>query len=177
MKNEKLEPVDKIRVCLSVKEWELLVEETFIDDDLTNSVVMEGNKKYIDWSADDIDCVLGYVAEAANHVENAQVVKLLDKLFDKIEKFEIKLSGKTVPRKSAKIVEFIPDWAKADARLRTTPYSEEELDTLTKGTIGSIEDLDIWKNLVAMVGLEDATQTIRMALKDGQGISSKKRGH
>ena len=84
----------QIHVCLSAGEWELLVEETFIDDDLTNSVVTDGNNKYINWSADDVDCVLGYLAEAANHVENKLTLKRLDKLINKIEKFEKKCATK-----------------------------------------------------------------------------------
>ena len=78
---------------------------------------------------------------------------------------------------NSKADEYVLDWAKGDAKLRTMPYSEEELNILTKGTIGSIDDLGIWRNLVAMVGIEDATKTIRMALKNQQGMGNKTLGH
>ncbi len=101
MKFNNLSSDDKIQVCLTAKEWDLLIEDTFIDSDLTDS------------------------------------------------------------------------WARPDAKLRTTPYSEEELDRLAEGTIASIDDLEAWKNLVAMVGIKDATQTIRMALQSQQSVNVK----
>jgi len=175
MRYDILGPDDKFRVGLSTAEWSLLLDETFIDDDLTNSVVSDGNKKYINWSMDDLDCVIGYIAEAANHIDNKKIVNRLEKLLDKLEKIEDRKVAKIVPFKTLETNEYVHDWARADAELRTTPYTEEELDIITKGTIGAIDDLAAWKDLVAMVGLEEATLTIRMTLQhqlDNYGINN-----
>lgn len=59
-------------------------------------------------------------------------------------------------------------WILGDAHPWTSLCTEKELEELTVGTIRSIEDLDEWKDLVAMVGLEDATQTIRTAIQSQQ---------
>jgi len=99
----------------------------------------------------------------------------LEKLLDKLEKIEDRKVAKIVPFKTLETNEYVHDWARADAELRTTPYTEEELDIITKGTIGAIDDLAAWKDLVAMVGLEEATLTIRMTLQhqlDNYGINN-----
>lgn len=166
----------KMRVRLSPKEWKLLTEETFIEDELIDSVETDGNKICICWSSDELECVIGYLAEAANHVEEQSIVKQLDKLLDKLDKIEYNQSRKFIPTLKVESGEDVPEWAKADAKPRTTAYSEAELDALTKGTIGSIDDLEVWKSLVERVGLEEATETIRRALRNQQ-ILSKKPGH
>ena len=157
MIDSSISPVEKIKICLSLNEWDLLITETFIDNDLTASVVTDGKNKQISWSVDDIEDVIGYIAEAANHVKNKLIVKKLIKLLDKIEN-----SSKIQPD------DYVPDWAQDGAKLRTAPYTEEELDVLTEGAIGSIDDLGIWKNLVATVGLDAAKQTIRRSLQKQQ---------
>lgn len=166
---------DKIRVCLTSKELDLIKEETFIDDELVDPIDTLNGKFYFNWSVDDIDSVLGYIAEASNHIENKETIKKLDRLYDKIEKSVNIKRTKKKPMRDKKPFESVPDWAQEDAKLRTTPYTEQELDLLTKGTVESIEDLDVWKNLVEMVGIGDATQTIRRALQEQQPGDKKSR--
>jgi hypothetical protein len=161
----------KIRVCLTANEWNLLTKQTFIENELVDSVEAYDDKRYIHWSSDDFDCVIGYISEAANHKMDKAIAKKLVKLLNKIEKLARTKATDNGSQEKMEPSGSVLEWARDDAKLRTTPYTEEELDTLTQGTIESIEDLDEWKNLVAMVGLVDAKQTIRMALQSQQVIS------
>ena len=58
----------------------------------------------------------------------------------------------------------LPDWVIDDSPGRSTPYTEEELDLLVEGTVESIQDTSVWKNLVLKVGKEEARQILRTRL-------------
>jgi len=58
----------------------------------------------------------------------------------------------------------VPDWVNEDSPIRSTPYSEEELDLLVEGTVQGIRDTAAWTNLVQQVGEEEARRALRARL-------------
>ena len=58
----------------------------------------------------------------------------------------------------------VPDWVNEDSPIRSTPYSEEELDLLVEGTVQGIRDTAAWTNLVQQVGEEEARRVLRARL-------------
>ncbi|MFC1836293.1 hypothetical protein ACFL2Q_16495 [Thermodesulfobacteriota bacterium] len=57
-----------------------------------------------------------------------------------------------------------PSWVVDEHLDRTTPYTEEELDLLVEGTLESIRDTAVWKNLVHEVGMQEALDRLRSRL-------------
>jgi hypothetical protein len=55
----------------------------------------------------------------------------------------------------------IPSWVREHLPIRSTPYSEEELDLLVEGTVEGIRDTAAWKDLVRQVGQEEARRVLR----------------
>ncbi len=53
-----------------------------------------------------------------------------------------------------------PSWVD-DSRVRTTSYTEAELDLLQDGTLEGIHDTPAWLELVEKVGVEEARRILR----------------
>ena len=60
--------------------------------------------------------------------------------------------------------EDIPAWVDEDATIRTTPYTEQELDNLVESTLESIKDTSAWTKLVCQVGEDEARNELRARL-------------
>jgi len=58
----------------------------------------------------------------------------------------------------------VPSWVVDEHLDRTIPYTEEELDLLVEGTLESIRDTAVWKNLVYQVGMKEALDRLRSRL-------------
>ena len=86
MKKKKIPYGRKVRVKLTIKERDLILNETFYDLDLLKLGIVEGKHAVFYLSLDDIENIQGYVAAEANHIEDMKLQRELDRLFDKFQK-------------------------------------------------------------------------------------------
>jgi len=87
----KLGQNDKIPVALTLGQRDLILNQTFAGPDLTESLrraPMEGDKIVVRYTLSEIDELMGYVAAEANHSQNRQLVRELDRLHDYLSTFE-----------------------------------------------------------------------------------------
>jgi hypothetical protein len=75
----------KIPVKLTLRERDLIRNETLYHPDFAKYAVVEGNGIMLDLSLDDIEDVQGYIAASANHTDNKKLQKELDRLFKKFQ--------------------------------------------------------------------------------------------
>jgi len=87
MKRKKISYGTKLPVKLTLRERDLIRDETFYDPDFGKFSVVEGKEIRIELSLDDIEEIQGYVAAEANHTKNSKLEKELDRLFDKLQVF------------------------------------------------------------------------------------------
>ena len=87
MKRKKIPYGTKLPVKLTLRERDLIRDETFYDPDFGKFTVVEGKEIRIELSLDDIEEIQGYVAAEANHTKNSKLEKELDRLFDKLQVF------------------------------------------------------------------------------------------
>lgn len=77
----------KLPVTLTLRQRDLIRDETFCDPSFANCAVVDGTGIKADLSLDKIEEIQGYVAAAANHTNNAKLRKELDRLFAKLQVF------------------------------------------------------------------------------------------
>ncbi|NGZ11361.1 MAG: hypothetical protein CV088_18650 [Nitrospira sp. LK70] len=77
----------KLPVTLTLRERDLIRDETFCDPNFAKCAVMEGTGIRVDLSLDEIEEIQGYVAAEANHATNFKRRKELDRLFDNLHLF------------------------------------------------------------------------------------------
>ncbi len=77
----------KLPVTLTLRERDLIRNETFCDPDFAKCAAVDGSGVRVDLSLDDIEEIQGYVAATANHTKNAKLRKELNRLFDKLQVF------------------------------------------------------------------------------------------
>ncbi|RJQ18997.1 MAG: hypothetical protein C4560_06695 [Nitrospiraceae bacterium] len=87
MKRKKIPYGTKLPVKLTLRDRDLIRDETLGNPDFAKFAVVEGKGIRVDMSLDDIEEVQGYVAAAANHTENKKLQKELDQLFKKLQVF------------------------------------------------------------------------------------------
>jgi len=85
VKRKKVPYGTKLPVKLTLRERDLIRDETFCDPDFAKFSVVEGKGLKIEMSLDDIEEIQGYVAAEANHTENKKLQKELDLLFNKLQ--------------------------------------------------------------------------------------------
>lgn len=85
MKRKKIPYGTKLPVKLTIRERDLIHDETFCDPTFAKVAVVDGKGIRVDMSLDDIEEVQGYVAAEANHTENKKLQRELDRLFDKLQ--------------------------------------------------------------------------------------------
>ena len=85
MKGKKIPYGTKLPVKLTIRERDLIRDETFCDPDFAKVAVVYGKGIRVDMSLDDIEEVQGYVAAEANHTKNKKLQRELDRLFDKLQ--------------------------------------------------------------------------------------------
>ena len=84
MRRTKIEPDSPVEVLFTRRERDLVIEETFAGQNLTERLRMAavaGTKLAVRYTLDDLDELVGRVAAAANHAEDAKLRKALDALF------------------------------------------------------------------------------------------------
>ncbi len=62
-------------------------EHTFADPEFGSFAVLEGSRLRFNLSLDDIEELQGNVAAEANHTENKQLQRRLDRIFEKLQTF------------------------------------------------------------------------------------------
>ena len=58
----------------------------------------------------------------------------------------------------------MPSWVAAESPVRTTPYTEAELDRLVEDTLSGVRDTIAWHDLVGRVGEQAARRELRARL-------------
>lgn len=87
MKRKKIPYGTKLSVKLTLRERDIIRNETFCDPDFAKFSVVEDKGIKVDMSLDDIEEIQGYIAAEANHTENKKLQKELYHLFDKLQVF------------------------------------------------------------------------------------------
>ena len=87
MKRNKIPYGTKLPVKLTLRERDILCDETFCDPRYVQLAVIVGKGIQVDLSLDVIEDIQGYVAAAANHTENSKLEQELDRLSDKLQGF------------------------------------------------------------------------------------------
>lgn len=87
MKRKKVPYGTKLPVKLTIRERDLIRDETFCHPDFAKVAVVDGKRIRVDLSLDEIEEIQGYVAAEANHTENSKLRKELNRLFGKLQVF------------------------------------------------------------------------------------------
>ncbi|MDF0676784.1 MAG: hypothetical protein P0120_20975 [Nitrospira sp.] len=77
----------KLPVTLTLRERDLIRDETFCNPDFAKCAVAEGRGIRVELSLDEIEEIQSYVAAEANHATNSKRRKELDRLFAKLQVF------------------------------------------------------------------------------------------
>ncbi len=85
MERKKIPYGTKLPVKLTLRERDLIRNETLCNPDFAKFAVIDGKGIKIDLSLDDIEEIQGYIAAEANHTENKKLQKELDRLFKKFQ--------------------------------------------------------------------------------------------
>lgn len=85
MKRKKIPYGTKLPVTLTLRERDIIRDETFCDPNFARLAIVESKGLRVDLSLDDIEEIQGYVAAEANHTKNKKLQKELDRLFDKLQ--------------------------------------------------------------------------------------------
>ena len=87
MARKKIPYKSKIPVRLSLRERDLIREETFYDPNFAKQIEPDKKGIRLELTLDDIEEIQGYVAAEANHCEDPKLQRELDHLFDKFQVF------------------------------------------------------------------------------------------
>jgi hypothetical protein len=74
-------------VKLTLRERDLIRDETFCDPHFAEFAVVDGNGISVELSLDEIEEIQGYVAAEANHTKKPKLENELYRLFDKLQVF------------------------------------------------------------------------------------------
>lgn len=85
MKQKKIPYGTKLPVKLTLRERDLIRDETFCDTDFAKFSIVEGKGLKVDMSLDDIEEIQGYIATEANQTESKKLQKDLYHLFKKLQ--------------------------------------------------------------------------------------------
>ena len=85
MNHKKIPYGTKLPVKLTLRERDLIRDETFCTPYFAKFAVVEGKNIKVDMSLDDIEEIQGYIAAVANHTENKKLQKELDRIFGKLQ--------------------------------------------------------------------------------------------
>ncbi len=89
MKRKKIEPGRPVEVVMTIEERQLITDETHAGPDLTKRLTaaeLKGKNLSVQYTLDELDALLGYIAAEANHTEDKKSQKKLDRLYEKLTK-------------------------------------------------------------------------------------------
>ncbi len=81
--------MDELEIKFTKDERDLIIDHTFAGPDLTKRLQIaqiKGQSLITKYSANDLEELIGYIAAEANHTDDKQLQKKLDKLFDKLDR-------------------------------------------------------------------------------------------
>ena len=87
-RQKKIEPDQPVEVLFTTRERELVLQHTFAGDELLGPLQvaeLRGSKLLANYTLDDLDESLGYVAAEANHATDKKLAKELHALFDRLQ--------------------------------------------------------------------------------------------
>jgi len=87
MERKKIPKGTKLPVKLTIRERDLICDETCYNPDFAKLAIVDGKGIRLDLTLDDIEEIQGYVAAEANHTKNLKLQKELDCLSDKLQIF------------------------------------------------------------------------------------------
>ena len=85
--------MDRINIKFTIDERNLIVNQTFAGDDLTERLLeakTEGKYIKVAYTLGELEELAGFIAAEANHAEDKKLEKQLDALYDKISDIENK---------------------------------------------------------------------------------------
>lgn len=86
MARKKIEPDEAVSVVLSPRDRELIVDHTFADPEYAERLRPgAGGRLRGDFTLEDIDDLMGYVAAEANHSKSQKLRKELDNLWERLQ--------------------------------------------------------------------------------------------
>lgn len=85
MKRKTIPYGTKLPVKLTIRERDLIRDETFCHPDFAKVAVVDGKRVRVDLSLDEIEEIQGFVAAEANHTGDTKLQKELYRLFDKLQ--------------------------------------------------------------------------------------------
>lgn len=90
MERKKIKFGEKVPIKFTIAERDHILNDTFAGGDMTAplKIAVEGSKLKIMYSVDILEELIGYIAAAANHCEDAKLQRKLDKLFERLKKIE-----------------------------------------------------------------------------------------
>jgi hypothetical protein len=85
-RRRKIQPDEKVTVRLSARHRTLLLEHTFGDPQYAETLRPAPTGKGLvgDYTLDDLEDMLGYIAAEANHTEDKKLRRELDALYDRL---------------------------------------------------------------------------------------------
>ncbi len=89
MKRKKIEQGEPVEVSMTIEQKQLILEETFAGPDLTDRLkiaALQGKNIKVQYTLDELDALLGYIAAEANHTEDTKLQKKLDRLYEKLQR-------------------------------------------------------------------------------------------
>jgi hypothetical protein len=98
-KRKRLKPGANVILKLKVKQVDLIVEQTLIDDDLLASIhaaKVRDDVVSIKCTLDDLEELAGYVAAEANNTKDRTLRKELDAISDEIDRLKLSYVDTTV---------------------------------------------------------------------------------
>lgn len=88
--------MDEIEIKFTPQKGDLIVDHTFAGPDLTKRLQIaeiRGKPLIVKYSAYDLEELIGYIAAEANHTDDKKIVKILDRLYEKLSRILEKESG------------------------------------------------------------------------------------
>jgi hypothetical protein len=85
MEQKKIPKGTKLPVRLTIRERDLIRDETFYNPDFAQLAIAVGKGIRVDLTLNEIEEIQGFVAAEANHTKNLKLQKELDRLYDKLQ--------------------------------------------------------------------------------------------
>lgn len=87
MPKKRINPDQRVELSLTPRDRALVCDHTLADDALLAPLRLaevRGAKLVVRYTLDDLDELLGYIAAEANHAENAQIAKRLQRVYEHV---------------------------------------------------------------------------------------------
>ena len=84
---ERIKPEDRVPLRLSRRECDLIVNETFAPEELTDRLrlgTVSGGKLTFGFTLEELDELIGSVAAKANHTKDKKLQKELDRIYERM---------------------------------------------------------------------------------------------